>query len=89
MKKPLVEVMIFSKLGPAAPEMHLSASIIVNLHFIGSSSPRLFAKNCFTKLTPIHELGEFQWHTLYLTALRTSDAEKRVDLGRRMRRSIT
>jgi hypothetical protein len=41
------------------------------------------------KLTPIHELGEFQWHALNLTALSAGDAEKRVDLGRRRRRSIT
>jgi hypothetical protein len=85
----LVEVMIFRKLGPATPEIHLAASIIAHLHFIGSSSPRLFAKNCFMKLTPIHELGEFQRHTLYLTALSADDAEEGVDLGRRRRRSIT
>jgi hypothetical protein len=41
------------------------------------------------KLMPIHELGEFQQHTLYLTALSTGDAEERVDLGRSRRRSIT
>jgi hypothetical protein len=58
-EKSLVEVMIFCKLGLAAPEIHLAASIIVHLHFIGSSSPRLFAENCFMKLMPIHELGEF------------------------------
>jgi hypothetical protein len=88
-EKPLVEVMIFRKLGPATPEIHLAASIIAHLHFIGISSPRLFAKNCFMKLTPIHELGEFQRHTLYLTALSAGDAEEGVDLGRRRRRSIT
>jgi hypothetical protein len=48
----------------------------------------LFTKNCFTKLTPIHELGEFQWHTLNFTALSAGDAEEGVDLGRRRRRSI-
>jgi hypothetical protein len=47
----------------------------------------LFAENCFTKLTPIHELGEFQRHTLNFTALSFDDAEEGVDLGRR-RRSI-
>jgi hypothetical protein len=84
-EKPLVEVMVFRKLGPATPEIHLATSTIPHLHFIGSSSPRLFVKNCFTKLTPIHELGEFQWHTLNLTALSTGDAEEGVNLGRRMR----
>jgi hypothetical protein len=86
-EKPLVEVMIFHKLGPDTPEVHLAASIIPYLHFIGSSS-RMFAKNCFTKLLPIHELGKFQRHPLNLTALSLSDAEEGVNLGRRRRRSI-
>jgi hypothetical protein len=86
-EKPLVEVMIFRKLGPATPEIHLAASIIPHLHFIGSSSPRLFAKNGFVKLTTIHELGEFQRHMLNLTTLSAGDAEEGVNLGRR-RRSI-
>jgi hypothetical protein len=88
-EKPLVEVMIFRKLGPATPEVHLATSIIPHLHFIGSSSPRVLAKNCFTKLPPIHEFGEFQRHTLNLTALSVGDAEEGVNLGRRRRRSIT
>jgi hypothetical protein len=87
-EKPLVEVMIFRKLGPATPEVHLAASIVPYLHFIGSSSSRMFAKNCFMKLPPIHELGKFQWHPLNLTALSTGDAEEGVNLGRRRRRSI-
>jgi hypothetical protein len=87
-EKPLVEVMIFRKLGPATPEVHLVASIIPHLHFIGSSSPRMSAKNCFTKLPPLHEFGKFQRHTLNLTALSADDAEEGVDLGRRRRRSI-
>jgi hypothetical protein len=87
-EKPLVEVMIFRKLGPATPEVHLAASIIPHLHFIRSSSPRLFAEDCFTKLAPIHELGEFQWHTLNLAALSTDNAEEGENLGRRRRRSI-
>jgi hypothetical protein len=85
-EKPLVEVMIFRKLGPATPKIHLAASIIPHLHFIGSSSPRLFVKNCLTKLMPIHELGEFQRHTLNLMALSAGDAEEGVNLGRRRRR---
>jgi hypothetical protein len=42
----------------------------------------------FMKLAPIHELGELQQNTLLLTALSPSDAEKRIDLGRRRRRGI-
>jgi hypothetical protein len=87
-EKPLLEVMVFRKLGPAVPEVYLTASTIVHLHLIGSSSPRSFAKNCFTKLAPIHELGEFQWNMLYLTTLSAGDAEEGIDLGRRSRRSI-
>jgi hypothetical protein len=87
-EKPLVKVLIFRKLGPATPEVHLAASIVPHLHFIGSSSSRMFAKNCFTKLPPIHELGNFQWHPLNLTAWSVGDAEEGVNLGRRRRRSI-
>jgi hypothetical protein len=82
-EKPLMEVMVFRKLGPATPEIHLTASIIVHLYFIGSSSPRLFTENCFTKLMPIHELREFQQHMLNLTALSADDVEEGVYLGRR------
>jgi hypothetical protein len=87
-EKLLVKVMIFHKLGPTTPEIHLAASIIPHLHFIGSSSSRMFAKNCLRKLTPIHELGEFQWHTLNLAALSADDTEEGENLGRRRRRSI-
>jgi hypothetical protein len=88
-EKPLVEVMIFRKLGPATPKVHLAASIVPYLHFIGTSSSRMFMKNWFTKLPHIHELGKFQRHTLNLTALSAGDAEEGVNLGRsRRRRSI-
>jgi hypothetical protein len=48
----------------------------------------MFTENCFTKFPPIHELGEFQWHPLNLTALGAGDAEEGVNLERRRRRSI-
>jgi hypothetical protein len=54
----LMEVMVFCKLRLATLEVHLSASIVPNLHFIGSSSSRVFVKNCFPQLPSIHELGE-------------------------------
>jgi hypothetical protein len=85
-EKPLVEVMIFRKLGPTTPEVHLTASIVPYLHFIGSSSSRIFTKNCFTKLSPIHELDKFQRDPLNLTALSAGNAEEGVNLGRRRRR---
>jgi hypothetical protein len=85
-EEPLMQLMVLYKLGPSAPEVHLAPPIIVHIHFVGSSSPRFFVADCFTKLTPIHELGEFQRNMLYLTALSTGDAEEGIDLGRRRRR---
>jgi hypothetical protein len=87
-EEPLVEVMVFHKLGPATPEVHLSISIIPYLYFIGSSFSRVFTENCFTKFPPIRDLGKVQWHPLNLTALGAGDAEEGVNLGRRRRRSI-
>jgi hypothetical protein len=58
-EKPLVEVMVFRKLGPATLEVHLTVSIVPYLYLVGSSSSRLFAKNCFAKFPPIHELSKF------------------------------
>jgi hypothetical protein len=87
-KKPLVEVAVFRKLGPATPEVHLAISIVPYLYFVGSSSSRMFVKNCFTKLPPIHELSKFQRHPLNLAALSTGDAEEGINLGRRRKRSI-
>jgi hypothetical protein len=46
-KETLVEVMVFCKLRPAALEVHLIGPIIPDLHFIGSSSPRVLTKNRF------------------------------------------
>jgi hypothetical protein len=54
----LMEVMVFCKLRPATLEVHLAVPVIPDLHFIGSSSPRMFTKNCFPQLSPIHELGK-------------------------------
>jgi hypothetical protein len=85
-EKPLVEVVVFHKLGPATPEVHLAISIIPHLYLVGSSSSRGFAKNCFTKFPPIHELSKFQQHPLNLAALSAGDAEEGINFGRRRRR---
>jgi hypothetical protein len=85
-EEPLMQLVVLCKLGPSAPEVHLATPIIVHLHFIWSSASRMFVEDSFPKLAPIHELGELQRNTLLLTALSTSDAEERVDLGRRRRR---
>jgi hypothetical protein len=59
-EKALMEVMILRKLRPVALEVLLTGAVVPNLHFIGSSSPRVFMKNCFSQFSPIHKLGEFQ-----------------------------
>jgi hypothetical protein len=84
----LIEVMVFCKLRPATLEVHLAVSIVPDLHFIGSCSSRVFVKNCFPQLSPIHELGKLQQHPLNLAALSTDDAEEGIYFGQRRRRSI-
>jgi hypothetical protein len=83
----LVEVMVFCKLRPAALEVHLASPIIPDLHFIGSSVPRVFTKNSFPQLSPNHEIGKLQRHPLNLAALSAGDTEG-VHFERRRRRSI-
>jgi hypothetical protein len=53
-----LDVVIIHKLGPAAFEVLFASTVIPDFHLVGSSSPRMFTKNCFTQLPPIHELGE-------------------------------
>jgi hypothetical protein len=55
----LMEVMVFCKLRPAALEVHMAVPIIPDLHFIGSSSPRVFTKNYFSQLFPSMNLVNF------------------------------
>jgi hypothetical protein len=59
-KEALMEVMVLCKLRPAALEVLLTGAIVLDLHFIGSSSPRVFTKNRFPQFSPVHKLGEFQ-----------------------------
>jgi hypothetical protein len=81
----LMEVMVFCKLRPAALEVHLTVIVVLDLHFIGSSSPRVFTKNRFPQFSPVHKLGELQRYPLNLTALSAGDAEEGVHSGRRRR----
>jgi hypothetical protein len=55
-----MEITVFCKLRPATLEVLLTGTIVPDLHFIGSPSPRVFIKNRFPQFSPIHELGEFQ-----------------------------
>jgi hypothetical protein len=59
-KEALMEVMVLYKLRPAALEVPLTGAVVPDLHFIGSSSPRVFTKNRFPQFSPVHKLGEFQ-----------------------------
>jgi hypothetical protein len=87
-KEALMEVMVLCKLRSATLEVLLTVAVVPDLHFIGSSSPKVFTKNSFPQFSPIHKLGKFQWQTLNLTALRAGDAEEGVESGQR-RRSIS
>jgi hypothetical protein len=58
MKKPFLDVVIIHKPQPAALEVLFASAVIPDFRLIGSSSPRMFMKNCFTQLPPIHELGK-------------------------------
>jgi hypothetical protein len=58
-EEPLMEVMVLRKPRPAALEELLAGAIVPYLHFIWSSSTRMFAENCFTQFPPIHEIREF------------------------------
>jgi hypothetical protein len=77
----LMEVMIFCKLRPATLEVHLPVSIVLDLHFVGSSSSRVFTKNCFSQLPSIHELGELQRYPLNLATLAPAMQKKEYILG--------
>jgi hypothetical protein len=55
----LMEVMVFCKLRPTALEVLLTGTVVPDLYFIGSPSPRVFMKNHFPQFSPVHELGEF------------------------------
>jgi hypothetical protein len=54
----LMEVMILCKLRLAALKVHLASAVVPDLHFIGSSSPRVFTKNRFPQFSPVHEIGK-------------------------------
>jgi hypothetical protein len=77
----LMEVMVFCKLRPAALKVLLAGAVVPNLHFVWSSSTRLFTKNRLSQFSPIHEFGKFQWQALNLAALCIGDTKKRIYSG--------
>jgi hypothetical protein len=58
-EEPLMKVMILRKSRPAALEELFTGAVVPHLHFIWSSSTRMFAENCFAQFPPIHEIREF------------------------------
>jgi hypothetical protein len=58
-KKALMEVVILRELRPVALEVLFTGAVVPNLHFIGSSSPRVFTKNRFPQFSPVHKFGKF------------------------------
>jgi hypothetical protein len=83
----LLDVVIFCKSRPAAPEVLFAIAIIPHLHLIGDATARLLAKNSLSQFASIHEIGKIQWQALNLTALRHGNAEERENLGRSSRNS--
>jgi hypothetical protein len=82
----LVDVVVFGKLCPAAPQVLLAVAIIPHLHLVRGTTARLFAENRLSQFAPIHELGEIQRQALNLAALRHGNAEEGEDPGRSSRR---
>jgi hypothetical protein len=75
-EKNLMEVMVLCKLRPTALEVLFTGAIVPDFHFVGSSFPRVLAKNSFSQFSPIHKFGKIQREALNLTALRAGDAEE-------------
>jgi hypothetical protein len=67
-KEALMQIMILCKMGPSAPEVHLTIAVIVNLNLIWRSSTRFFPKDGLAELSSIHECGKLQRHMLLLMA---------------------
>jgi hypothetical protein len=77
----LVDVVVFCKLRPAAPQVLLAVAIVPNLYLVWGTTARLFAENRLSQFAPIHKLGEIQRQALNLAALRHGNAEEREDPG--------
>jgi hypothetical protein len=82
-----MEVMVLHKPRPAALEELLAGAVVPHLHFIWSSSTRVFMENCFAQFPPIHKIHELRWQALNLMTLWAGDAEEREKSGWRRRRA--
>jgi hypothetical protein len=70
----LMDVVVFCKLRPAAPQVLLAVTIVPHLHLIWNTTARLFAENRLSQFAPIHELGKIQRQALNLMALHHGNA---------------
>jgi hypothetical protein len=78
----LMDVVVFRKARPPAPEVLFAVAIVPHLHRVRDTSARLLAKNSLSQLATIHKLGEIQRQALNLTALPHGNAEKGEDSRR-------
>jgi hypothetical protein len=83
----LVNVVVFCKVRPAAPQVLLAVAIVPNLYLVWGNTARLFAENSLSQFVTIHKLGKIQRQALNLAALRHGNAEERKDPGRSSRSS--
>jgi hypothetical protein len=81
----LMDVVVFCKLRPAAPQVLLAVTILPHLHLVRDTTARLLTENSFSQFAPIHKLGEIQRQALNLAALRHGNAEEGKDSGRSSR----
>jgi hypothetical protein len=83
----LVDVVVFYKLRPTAPQVLLAVAIVPNLYLVRGTTARLFMENRLSQFASIHKLGEIQRQALNLVVLRHGNAEEREDPGRSSRSS--
>jgi hypothetical protein len=83
----LMDVMVLSKLRPAAPKILLAIAVIPYLHLVWDATARLFMENRLSQFAAIHKLCKIQRQALNLTALRHGNTEEEEDPGRCCRSS--
>jgi hypothetical protein len=78
----LMDVVVFCKARPTAPEVLLAITIIPHFYLIWDASARLLAKDSLSQLAAIHKFGKVHRQTLNLMTLPQGNAEKRENARR-------
>jgi hypothetical protein len=78
----LMDVVVFRKARPTAPEVLLAITIIPHFYLIRDASARLLAKDSFSHFTAIHKFGKIHQQALDLMTLPQGNAEKRENARR-------